>query len=116
LEEVNNHQEIIIGQDVEFKKEYVLKILSEGEFRIKQTVKTIHSCKQNLYWRHNFKTYTLNFDLDIAIEGNYLFDIESFGMIENFEKTLSRPNRCRMKYKGLVLPSDGYILIIKPNS
>lgn len=106
--------EVVVGTIL--RKEVNLNLTLEGkkEFKIKITIKSIHSLTLNGIWKYDITRITENLSLQVRNTDNFELDIIKFGnSADNFIESFPFLDTRKIKYENLLMPGEGFILVVK---
>lgn len=84
------------------------------EYHVKKVTKTLHTNKLNGYWKYEIGRITESFTIDIRNNGLYELDLIPMGNNTELKKIFVSSTLNINKHYDLMIPGDGFILLIKP--
>lgn len=105
------------GKEIRKQITFQLKLEGKELYKYKRITKTIHSTGLNVYWKYDIVRITDGLTIDIRNNGGYELDLLGFGSNTNLKQvSYSATEIGKLKHYDLLMPGDGFILIIKSNN
>lgn len=98
------------------RKDVMLDLKLEGkkEFKIKITIRSVHSLILNGIWKFDITRITENLSLQVRNTDDFELDIIKFGSsADNFIESFPFLDTRKIKYVNLLMPGEGFILVVK---
>lgn len=98
------------------QKHLKLNLTLEGrkEFKVKISIRSIHSLTLNGIWKYDINRITENLSLQVKNSGNFELDIIKYGnSSSNFSESFPFLDTRKIKYENLLMPGEGFILVVK---
>lgn len=106
--------EAVIGSIIRKGVKLNLTLAGKKEFKIKITIKSIHSLTLNGIWKYDITRITENLSLQVRNTDNFELDIIKFGnSADNFIESFPFLDTRKIKYENLLMPGEGFILVVK---